>query len=126
LLGLLLATLSPLLLMAGADTACGDSGPLTIENGTCGDSGVFAIDNGSCDQSGVFSIDNCQGSADFNGDGQVNLNDLPLLQACVSGPAVPLATGCAGRDLDRDGDVDQNDFGIFQRSFGPAGPNCAN
>jgi hypothetical protein len=46
------------------------------------------------------------------------LNDLSALTLCVSGPAVAFKVGCGGKDLDRDGDVDQDDFGIFQRWYG--------
>jgi len=66
---------------------------------------------------------------DFNGDGDVDLDDLVAFQACIRGPAVSLASGCEGKDLDPDGDVDQDDFGIFQRCFSGAGtsadPQCA-
>jgi hypothetical protein len=67
---------------------------------------------------------------------------LKPLQACATGPSVPydplnLPPGCAltpdgtGRiaaDFDNDRDVDQVDFGLFQRCFSgkdkPADPGC--
>jgi len=67
---------------------------------------------------------------DFDRDNDVDQHDFEVFQACVSGPAIPLSTGCESADLDHDGDVDQSDFGIFQRCYSgadnPADPNCAN
>ena len=79
---------------------------------------------------------------DFNRDGLVNRADLDAFTACVTGPAIPYdpanpppgctLLGVAGllpADFDHDGDVDQSDFGIFQRCWSgtePADPNCAN
>ena len=57
---------------------------------------------------------------DLTGDKQVDKADLVRFLACVSGPSRP-HNGSADSlkaDLDGDGDVDQNDFGIFQRNFG--------
>jgi hypothetical protein len=82
--------------------------------------------------------------ADFNCDCVVDIFDLLLFQACAEGPAVPYAAaalpqGCTltidawghiAADFDQDGDVDQNDFAIFQRCYSGRGiqvdPNCAN
>jgi hypothetical protein len=68
---------------------------------------------------------------DFNGDGKVNGADALLFAAGASGPGVPhdgsLNTRAA--DIDGDGDVDQQDFGVFQRCSNgndPADPNCTN
>jgi hypothetical protein len=61
--------------------------------------------------------------ADFNFDGDVDGNDLTLLDNCFSNPKVSFDAGCEDRDLDADGDVDQADFGIFQRCY--AGPGHA-
>ncbi|HQA43193.1 MAG TPA: hypothetical protein PK579_01425 [Phycisphaerae bacterium] len=78
--------------------------------------------------------------ADFSRDGYVDAEDLEMFEACATGPMVfydPAALpgplpGCSltpggdGRiaaDFDRDGDVDQDDSGIFQRCYGTeAGP----
>lgn len=66
---------------------------------------------------------------DFDGDCDVDQHDLDMLEACISGPAVPGSPDCRIFDLDADGDVDQSDFGIFQRCYSgagrPADPNCA-
>jgi hypothetical protein len=62
---------------------------------------------------------------DCDNDGDVDLADFALFQACFSGPNRPptSVTGCAAVDLDDDGDVDLADFGVFQRCFN--GPNRA-
>lgn len=51
---------------------------------------------------------------DFDGDCDVDGDDLAVFEACASGPAVPLLTGCQIADHDEDNDVDQADFGAFQ------------
>ena len=79
---------------------------------------------------------------DFNCDGLVNRSDLDAFAPCLTGPAMPYdptnpppgctllgAAGILPADFDHDGDVDQSDFGIFQRCWSgtePADPNCAN
>ncbi|HOW73663.1 MAG TPA: hypothetical protein PKY77_23940 [Phycisphaerae bacterium] len=81
-------------------------------------------------------------AGDFDGDGDVDMDDFGRFQACVTGPAMPytpasLLAGCTlyrdanGRipaDFDKDTDVDQEDFGVFQRCYsGPGGlpdPAC--
>lgn len=67
---------------------------------------------------------------DFNGDCDVDADDLQAFELCASGPNIPYTGNCAWADLDPDGDVDQADFGIFQRCYSgantPADPNCAN
>ena len=69
--------------------------------------------------------------ADFNHNCYVDSDDLALFTACLTGPGLPyqpdhLPAGCtlipdpAGHlpaDLDKDGDVDQDDFGVFQRCY---------
>ena len=60
---------------------------------------------------------------DFDRDNDVDQTDFGVFQECVSGPAIPVSTGCEAADFDHDGDVDQKDFGIFQRCF--SGPNIA-
>jgi hypothetical protein len=61
----------------------------------------------------------------------VDSTDLEILQACVTGPEIAYAgdnlpSGCTvakdnqaiiAADFDGDGDVDQVDFGVFQRCF---------
>jgi hypothetical protein len=70
--------------------------------------------------------------ADFDGDGHVNQADMTIFDHCFTGPQVlynpqSLPPGCSltpdgnGKipaDFDRDGDVDHDDFGSFQRFLG--------
>lgn len=67
---------------------------------------------------------------DFDRDGAVGPNDLEHFAGCVLGPSVAqLDPLCASADLDHDSDVDQRDFGIFQKCYRganlPANPACA-
>jgi len=69
--------------------------------------------------------------ADFDRDGDVDLDDLLQFESCATGPALgPPVSGCENADFDRDGDVDQCDFGVFQTCIsGPdveADPTCSN
>jgi hypothetical protein len=65
---------------------------------------------------------------DFNDDGRVDAADISSLADCSAGPALPPKAGCARHDLDRDTDVDMNDFAIVQRCWSgnlPGNPACA-
>ncbi len=56
--------------------------------------------------------------ADFDCDGDVDLQDFTRFQACFNGPNQPPATsGCRDADANRDGDVDLEDFNVFQACF---------
>lgn len=56
---------------------------------------------------------------DFIVDGFVDSSDRQFLLDCIRGPELPLSgPACNQADLDLDGDVDQTDFGIFQRCYG--------
>lgn len=67
---------------------------------------------------------------DFDGDGDVDGNDLMVFVDCVSGSGQnhPGTLTCRQADLDNDGDVDQSDFGLLQRCYSgsgtPADPGC--
>jgi hypothetical protein len=78
--------------------------------------------------------------ADFDNNGAVDNDDVLQMLSCRTGPMVPydvealpegctLTPDCFGilpADLDRDGDVDQDDFGYLQRCYGPdPDPGCA-
>ena len=59
---------------------------------------------------------------DMDGDCEVDLADLLSFAACGTGPVLgPPSQGCEVADFDGDGDVDQSDFGIFQRRYGGSG-----
>ncbi len=61
-------------------------------------------------------------NADFDADGDVDLADFTVFQACFNGPNRPSAGGCAvDADFDDDDDVDLADFTVFQACFN--GPN---
>ena len=75
---------------------------------------------------------------DFDHNGYVDAADLDIFLACGTGPAgAYAASGCSlspdgegyvAADLDRDHDVDQVDFGVFQRCYSgalPGNPGCA-
>ena len=57
--------------------------------------------------------------ADLDQDGDVDVNDLGILESCGSGEKVPHdgTPVCQRSDLDGDGDVDQNDFARLQRAY---------
>jgi hypothetical protein len=57
---------------------------------------------------------------DFDGDGDVDLDDFAVFGQCFGGADNPPAAGCPSgvdADLDGDGDVDLNDFAIFGQNF---------
>jgi hypothetical protein len=76
------------------------------------------------------------GTADFDGNGDVDAQDIQIFMSCFGGPSVrykpgcllaPDATGKVGADFDGDGDVDQDDFGILQRCYsGPYATQALN
>ena len=53
-------------------------------------------------------------SADFDGDGVVDLRDFAAFQNCFTGEApTECGDGCSLFDLDPDDDIDLSDFTIF-------------
>ncbi len=67
---------------------------------------------------------------DLDGDGHVDVRDIRLFLACMTGTDSGTVTdACRKADIDSDEDVDQSDFGLLQRCFsGPAtlgDPHCA-
>lgn len=68
--------------------------------------------------------------ADLDFDLKVDAADAERFEACATAPGVPWTEPCcAPADIDADGDVDQDDFGLFQRCMsGPdeyPDPGCA-
>jgi syndecan 4 len=67
---------------------------------------------------------------DFDRDGDVDHEDFGHLQACLTGPAVPVTDpNCLDANLDGDSDVDQDDCLIFLGCITGTNligdPNCA-
>lgn len=59
---------------------------------------------------------------DFDGDGDVDMDDFGHFQACITGSSVPqLDLNCANTRLDGDSDVDDADLLLFRACF--TGPN---
>ncbi len=57
---------------------------------------------------------------DFDYDRDVDPTDLQHFLGCGLGPGIPqTGPACSDGDLDGDGDVDQADFALLQRSYGP-------
>lgn len=56
---------------------------------------------------------------DLDHDFEVDFDDLAIFTTCASGPAVPHSNTaiCRPADFDSDGDIDQNDFGLFQQYY---------
>lgn len=53
-------------------------------------------------------------AGDLNGSMDVDIFDLPLFNACYTGPDGGVGLDCSCADLDHDADVDLIDFGAFQ------------
>jgi hypothetical protein len=92
----------------------------TPENGIClsGRYGIAAIigniycptDRAPNDMSILSSM-----RADFDNDGDVDLDDVDHFEGCSTGPTQPQTDPlCLDADIDLDGDVDQADFGLLQ------------
>jgi hypothetical protein len=60
---------------------------------------------------------------DFDGDGDVDMSDLPAFLFCLQGPAETYVPGhfCLCGDADGDMDVDLADFAVFQVMFADSG-----
>lgn len=58
---------------------------------------------------------------DFDGDGDVDDQDMARMLTCARGAGVPVEPDCRPCDLDGDTDVDQADFGVLQRCLAPGG-----
>ena len=66
----------------------------------------------------MFTTTDVHVPGDFNNDGCINKADVNLFLPCMTGAGTgPPPSNCAAMDLDGDEDVDQDDFGILQRSF---------
>lgn len=54
---------------------------------------------------------------DFDGDCDVDEDDVAMFKACMSGPMIPLSPGCEPFDANGDGFVDLSDFAVLQRNL---------
>lgn len=76
----------------------------------------------------TFAVEAPQ-KADLDYDGDVDMDDFALFQACYGGSGITPAAGCEAADLDNDGDVDAADLLIFINCMSgagiPADPGCA-
>jgi hypothetical protein len=105
-----------------------DAADLAIITANQGQTGGWAMGDMNCD--GVIDTNDLPVPADFDNDRDVDDDDLAALEACASGPGVPLASGCENKDLDQDDDVDQTDFSLLQLCISGenvmARPDCMN
>ena len=84
--------------------------------------GIDADEDGQLDGMDACPQKHHRGVTDFDCDDDVDLDDMGFLQACMTGPNVPIIEPlCHAADFDRDGDADLSDFGRFQRCL--SGPN---
>lgn len=72
------------------------------------------LPNGTCAYSVVATVSML---GDLDGNCRVDGADLRLFRNCLGQAGIPSTEDCAHMDLDNDTDVDQDDFGILQRSF---------
>ncbi|MHC4697156.1 MAG: IPTL-CTERM sorting domain-containing protein [Planctomycetota bacterium] len=90
---------------------------------------VFAVAGKLADGSGLFSseehfylqVTSSSMRGDFDGDGDVDLDDFDMFVVCFAGPGGRPEPGCEHCDLDDDGDVDCTDWGLFQQAWTEAG-----
>ena len=66
----------------------------------------------------LLVVEAMPGDGDLTDDGEANLENLPEFESCYTGPDVPLASACKAADMDGDGDVDLDDFALFQAAAG--------
>ncbi len=82
----------------------------------------LALGNASdCDGDGRIDACNdggvCILPGDTDGDGDVDLVDFTVFDACITGPGGTIPPGCQSVDIDQDADVDMRDFVVFQAFF---------
>ncbi len=57
------------------------------------------------------------GYGDYDGDGDVDLDDFAEFPGCMAGPGGGLGSECGCLDLDGSGEIDLADFAAFQEAF---------
>lgn len=98
-----------------------DSPTLTISGITVADIGSYrcritaGFNSVESDPAGLSLLPTVP--ADFDGDCDVDMDDVSTFEACASGPGVPpdIARMCQTADFDNDADVDQADFAVMQK-----------
>ena len=76
----------------------------------------------SVDHNGNHIPDDCEYRADFDRDGDVDLDDYRRIHDCLDGPDGGIIPGCDRQDLTGDDVVDFFDVAQFQNSFGTPPP----
>jgi hypothetical protein len=76
----------------------------------------------SVDHNGNHIPDDCEYRADFDRDGDVDLDDYRRIHDCLDGPDGGIIPGCDRQDLTGDEVVDLLDVAAFQNSFGTPPP----
>lgn len=66
--------------------------------------------------------DECENRGDFDGDGDVDLDDYRQLHDCLDGSDGGILPGCEVQDLTGDEAVDLADDALFQNAFGTSPP----
>ncbi len=112
-------------MLADGPRHCGATRPvLTILSALPEDTGddYHCLVTNACGtaDSGLATLSVAVEPADVSGDCVVDSADVLHFAQCrmQSGPSLPAPAGCQTDDLDGDGDVDQDDFGVLQRGYG--------
>jgi hypothetical protein len=76
-----------------------------------------------------FTTQPARFAGDYDGDGDIDLEDFGHFQLCLSGSTIPQSDpACLDARFDGDSDVDGDDFGVFQLCFNganlPPAPGC--
>jgi len=103
---------------SGNDAVASVSNEGLVTSAGAGTTNIVIRSSGFVELSPVTVVSVSPWAADFDGDGDVDLNDFAALESCLGSPDAGLPTGCEAKDFDLDGDVDLLDFAGFQIEFG--------
>ena len=76
--------------------------------------GILTVDMGAYELQGSGLL-----AGDFDGDGDVDLDDFGVFEGCFSGRLAVVSGDCARCDVNQDTFIDLQDFAWFQRAFRP-------